>query len=1025
MGSFNGGRIMNKLFKFISVSAFAMSLTLSTWVTTHAAELNVPGFSGSINTTVTSGFSMRTGKLDCRLLEGWSYTPGDGFRNMTGEIATTPAIVAGALTARGITGTDATLLSRSYDSTGEGCGKPTSDTYGNTTDTLFSYGNDNANDGNLNFRQGDIFSATQKLYSEISGTTDYGMNVNLSFVGLVDPALDINAPAFKQLNSTAESDFESKFEILNAYVTNSYDVGDTFVDVQLGRFVTSWGESTFIPVGMNGLVTNALDLPVLQSPSASIKEALMPTEQLTVTTGLADGSTVEAYYQFGHDQIGLGASGSYFGSEVFGAGALSLDASGTYADEFRQPDACPWTMTGSATPGSTGAGVGLGLGCNATNIAAQSRHATNWANHDTTSLVLTGLKAMTATEVTLAGIVGRTHAFTSNQAAGVNARSVNNIASSGANTDNLGGVNATRLGVVLQGYADLSDARRDKGAAVDIFPAATGVFKDPSDSGQYGFRWSKYLDNVGTGLDLGFYFANYHSKVPYIQFKMPNGVFAQDILGAYLLAAGDFAGTLDDAGVMAAGTDAAGTYQLNGTQAIHAAVSNAMFSGAICDAVLGGTLRPNFGYSGSNTRGFIDDIMMQVNFGRVVDTAEAENEVVHDYSLCQALAGPGNAGSAATTAMIGTGSRLFAAVTPLNAMTYQGIFPEDNKILGMSFNTNVNGTTVQGELAIRPDFPLATSGSDQINQIGDKSGANDALNMVAVGGVDAGAAAANLTGQITIVELLTGGGDYFDTLSAFERSTLGNVVDENGGEIADLSAYNAAFYYSKPYIEYDVISGTLGTTTSFTAGHPITQMIGADSSTFLTEFGFVSVPDLDDANKGFVARNGFNEGAGSGTTKCLGAFGNLAPAMIAAGGNAALLAPRMNTLSTAGAALTNIGSGVVDALFGNGGYCEDNPGADDFAATYRLLGTANYSNFNNSAWSLTPTVVVSHDFMGFAPSSIGGFAEDRFTLSLGATMSKGQLSVSANYVDYMDLGGEYVQPMEDRDYLSFSVSQSF
>ena len=119
------------------------------------------------------------------------------------------------------------------------CGAFTSDTYGNTTDTLFSYGNDNANDGNLNFRQGDIFSATQKLYSEISGSTDGGMNVNLSFVGLVDPALDINAPAFKRLNSTAESDFESKFQILDAYITNSYDVGDTFVDVQLGRFVTS------------------------------------------------------------------------------------------------------------------------------------------------------------------------------------------------------------------------------------------------------------------------------------------------------------------------------------------------------------------------------------------------------------------------------------------------------------------------------------------------------------------------------------------------------------------------------------------------------------------------------------------------------------------------------------------------------------------------------------------------------------------------------------------------------------------
>ena len=34
-------------------------------------------------------------------------------------------------------------------------------------------------------------------------------------------------------------------------------------------------------------------------------------------------------------------------------------------------------MTGSATPNAMGASTGLGLACNATNIAAQSRHATN------------------------------------------------------------------------------------------------------------------------------------------------------------------------------------------------------------------------------------------------------------------------------------------------------------------------------------------------------------------------------------------------------------------------------------------------------------------------------------------------------------------------------------------------------------------------------------------------------------------------------------------------------------------------
>ena len=48
-----------------------------------------------------------------------------------------------------------------------------------------------------------------------------------------------------------------------------------------------------------------------------------------------------------------------------------------------------------------------------------------------------------------------------------------------------------------------------------------------------GFRASTYLDDVGTGVDLGFYYANYHSKVPYIQMMGKTGVLAGDIIGAY------------------------------------------------------------------------------------------------------------------------------------------------------------------------------------------------------------------------------------------------------------------------------------------------------------------------------------------------------------------------------------------------------------------------------------------------------------------------------------------------------------
>ena len=77
---------------------------------------------------------------------------------------------------------------------------------------------------------------------------------------------------------------------------------------------------------MNGLVTNSLDLSKLRSPGSGVKEALMPTETISVALGLEDGSGIEVYYQHGSDRVGLDASGTYFGSETFGEGARGIAA---------------------------------------------------------------------------------------------------------------------------------------------------------------------------------------------------------------------------------------------------------------------------------------------------------------------------------------------------------------------------------------------------------------------------------------------------------------------------------------------------------------------------------------------------------------------------------------------------------------------------------------------------------------------------------------------------------------------------
>ena len=49
----------------------------------------------------------------------------------------------------------------------------------------------------------------------------------------------------------------------------------------------------------------------------------------------------------------------------------------------------------------------------------------------------------------------------------------------------------------------------------------------------------------------------------------------------------------------------------------------------------------------------------------------------------------------------------------------------------------------------------------------------------------------------------------------------------------------------------------------FQASH-VTQGLGADSAAFLTEIGFVAVPDLDNATNGYVARGGANENPSNG-----------------------------------------------------------------------------------------------------------------------------------------------------------------
>mgnify|MGYP001428966014 CR=1 FL=1 len=1012
-------------FKSLALKITALFFLATTFQSANAAEINMPGLSGSLTSTLTSGFSMRVAEIDCNLLDGYNT---DAHKN------------AGTTALRTLRGEDATL-DYIVGGSARGCAKARTDTYGNTTNQAIDLGNANSNNDSLNYEAGDIFSASQSVYSSFTGMTDGGLNVDFSFTASVDPALDISPPAWEEFTDEAKGAFENDATLLDFYISGSEDVGNSYIDFSLGKSVTSWGESTFIPIGMNGLVTNPLDLSKLTSPSAGIKEALIPVENITLATGLADGSNLEAYYQFKHRMVGIPASGSYFGSETFGPGAESLIATGTGLYERENPDACPGLLVTSGatanasgtTYASLGFAHGAGRDCTAANIANFSHNKTSntYQAFNTLDLALAGLKQMTATEVGASIGAGKAHVFVTDR----DGSSTEDANSAGVIAANSG--TATDIGKLLVSIAALDDFTYDSRGTVDVrISSRDGLFAEPRDDGQFGLKWSKYFDGVGTGLDFSVSYANYHSKVPYIQFSMPGALFASDALGAYLTAAADFQGLTGVPG------DGAGTFELNGTENVYKALTNAAMSSGICTAVTKGNLATALGYADATTE------QKEAAYTAAYYKEINEGQIVHDSSQCMkwglgdasdALDAsitslPDAAGSAAAqlggnytttynatvtsvgTALVGTGARLFAAVTPMAFIDYTGIFPEDLQVLSLSGSTNFGGTTFQAEMAYRPNFPLATGAGNQINQLNDKNGANDALNMVAVAG--GYATADGLAGFNALIDAVCQGATqascgaagnatansafFYGGLGAYERSDLGDVWDANGNSTTDLTSR----YYSKPYIKYDVITGTLGTTTSFQASHPVTVGLGADSSVFLSEIGFVRVNNMNDSVNGHVARGGWNEGVAAGTEKCLGAFGT-----------------SKAVVSTAAAAISNIGSGVVDALFGNGGYCENKPGADDFALTYRLIGSATYNNINNSQWSFSPNFAWSHDPHGYAPSSMGGFVEGRQSLSLGANFSKNDLRISTSYVDYM--GDELSQLSADKDYLSLAVSYAF
>lgn len=996
-----------RLTKIFFVTIFA----LSTASIASAKEINTESFSGTINTTLSSGFTIRASERDCKASFGYTYTSVvDAWGTVTSQ-------------------------------NGQGCSGYRTDGFGNTSTEYINIpgSNPNSDDGNLNFDQGDVVNATQKFYTEIIGNTN-GVGVNLSLTGSYNPVNDINAPDFKKLKANALDSQEQDLSLLNAYITTDYEIGDNFLDVTLGRSVVSWGEATFIPITANGLVTGALDITKLRAPGSSIKEALMPVEQIVLSTNV-NGIGFEAYYQAKSDMVNLDVAGSFFGSEVVGLGEAGLIAGGSFGNE-RAGTPCPYQLT-----------YGAGTATNCTDAIAATADAAGAYSADTYLDTAFDLAASYSTQIAVGQGTATTKTWGSASLAQSTFAALTTNLPSGKTVADLTTLSTAGSALYQNTTAGFMQAMVDAGshtvrpteriAGVQISVADDGKFKEARDDGQFGLKLTSYIDQAG-GIDLSFYYANYHSKVPYLRIKGQKGLFAGDLYGLFTAAAYD---QMDNNYSLLSAFKSGGAYNQAFTgnafgQALIKGVQEIAYSSSICNAALGKAMA--VAYSGGAVGNkFTTTVQEREAWANTYMYTQLTGEKgkSHDPNKCggfataanvtsdsrHASAGVSGLGSASATSktgggadahlqIMGTGAMIGAAITPLNYLEYDFVFPEDNQIFGTSFSTVIDGTVVQGELSYRPNFPLATPGGSQVNQLADASGATQVLNWVAYSQIDglgqsavavadtlgAGGTSSGDALQMTLgYQVLAASGAYTGDSTATHTTTLRDFKRSSLPSISTATVI-AGDYYSTPYIEYDVWSADIGTTSAFNASHPLTVGLGADSVVLLTELGMVHIDGLDNSN-GYVARGGSSE-SGDSPEKCKGAFGT------------------SNTY-TATKSVTNIGAAQVDGLFGNGGYCEANPGAGATSLTYRVIGSATYNNFANSQWSVSPNFAWAHDPSGYGPSSLGGFIEGRMSLALGMRANKGAVSASLSYVN--QLGDAESNLSLDKDTLAASISYAF
>ena len=823
--------------------------------------------------------------------------------------------------------------------------------YGTSTKVV-GIGSANSDDGRNNFAQGDFTSISSAVSFSYTGSSDDGLGITLSASGLRDSALDANDPTFKKLSSKAQDHFETNLKIGNAYV--SLPMGDT--DLTLGRYVQSQGVSALFPIGVN--VVNPVSLPILRAPGTLLKDALLPQAMVGFNSYLGEGISLEGYYQLEQEEIELDAAGSFFGSELVGDGGNS----GILNSAFYKEGTLGTPAFGAYYDIQACGNNGMPVACDASDLFTTTDGSTQtYAFHSLISLEGGSSSAGNASLTILEQISDSVLA--PSIATGFRAVKIGALGAAlgaGNAANGLAVFNTMYDGSIVPLESTITDAEflsayrtlaahgtaYGLGSSAGLVDIKQAPKEKAKDSGQFGLNLSGYADNIGTGLEWGIYYNNSHSNAPRVRMLGITNLYSTSLYGV-LLSQGTAFNLEDDSSGGAATL----------TRLFEQSVGNVAYGPTLCNTTSGG-----------------------------VSALFNDGTYVHNPAICYnrvaALELAGVPGVSAA-AMFGGAVGAMATLGPLNASRYQQYYPEDIQTFGLSLATNVGPTTMNIELAYRPDYPFQIDVADLVNNMVDSTGGSLVQSTTAMPTVAA-------QGQSTALTMAAAA-----TQQRWSATPLCDLSSEG-----NINTSVAGYSSCDGTAEFDAYTLNVNFIRSLAPSHPAVVGLGADSGSFLLDIGAVSVPDLD-YKQGIVSAGHFYSGHDVNQNGC------------------------KNVLGDAVGALATVFASQSNALFGTG-YCDDakRSGASDFAVQYKLRTSVRYNNINNTQWSMSPSLGFDHGIDGNAPSSLGGWTEDSYQLSLGLGFANPNgLSISLNYTDRM---GEAMQNKNnDKDTVSASLSYAF